>query len=63
MAGLFDKPEVLQMLKHLANEYQGNKITRRDRMVEETLKETIALLTNYIGDPEIRLVVKPIIIP
>ena len=57
-AGLFDKKEMLNMLKHLGDEFAGAKITQNKKKEIEVCQEAIALLTNFIGDAEIRAIIK-----
>jgi len=61
-AGLFDKKEMLNMLKHLGDEFAGAKITQNKKKEIEVCQEAIALLTNFIGDAEIRAIIKRFII-
>ena len=62
MTGIFSKDEILQMIKHLGDEFAGAKITQNKNKQINIAQETIALLTNYIGDAEIRAIVKRFII-
>jgi len=56
---LFSKEEMLPVLKHLSLEYTSATTPNKK---DEALRETVALLTNYIGDAEIRVMITPIII-
>jgi len=61
MSSLFTKEEMLKMIKHLCDEFEGASITQNKKRVIEACRELIALLSNYIDDPEIRLGIKKII--
>ena len=53
MSSLFTKEEMLKMIKHLCDEFEGASITQNKKRVIEVCRELIALLSNYIDDPEI----------